>query len=161
MNITKETIGKLNELGYSVFGRKGYKTTDEGLHYNQAEYLVVVLETNDDFVIKNFKTPKEKEVTVDWVLSKINKESCYRNLSEYLRNVFEHSVFIYPASYGVGVDTLGGYKMTANEVSAKLKELGLKYRTELSEAGWVYRFIVSKDSENMKILESLESLKSA
>lgn len=81
MNITKETISKLNELGYNVWGRRGYKTTDDGLPYKQSENLVVVLETNDDFIIKDFKTPKEKEVTVEWVLSKINKESSYSSFA--------------------------------------------------------------------------------
>lgn len=155
MNISKETIKKLEELGYNVWGRKGYKTTNEGLSYRQAENLVVVLETNDDLKIKDVKTPKEKEVTVEWVLSKIDKESSYKNLSQYLREAFEYSISIYPASYGIGVHTLGGYKMAANEVAVKLQELGLKYRNEFSDAAWVYRFIISQDKNNMKILESL------
>ena len=155
MNITKETISKLNELGYNVWGRRGYKTTDDGLPYKQSENLVVVLETNDDFIIKDFKTPKEKEVTVEWVLSKINKESSYKNLSQYLRKVFEYSISIYPASYGIGIDTFGGYEMSAKKVSSKLQELGLKFRNELSDAGWVYRFVISKDAANMRIMESL------
>ncbi len=153
MNITKETISKLEGLGYYVWGRMGYKTTDEGLPYSKAENLVVAINYN----IRDFKAPKEKEVTVEWVLSKINKESSYKNLSIYLCKVFGYSISIYPASYGIGIDTLGGYKMEAIKVSAKLEELGLKYRNELSEGGWVYRFVVSKDSANMKILESLKS----
>lgn len=157
MKITKETISRLNELGYNVWGRKGYKTTDDGLPYKQAENLVVVLETNNDFIIKDLKTPKEKEVTIEWLLSKINKESNYKNLSQYLRRVFEYSVFVYPASYGIGIDTFGGHhKEIADKISNKLKELGLKYRNEFSDAAWVYRFIISKDSESMKILESLK-----
>lgn len=155
MNITKETISKLNELGYNVWGRKGYETTNDGLTYKQSENLVVVLETNDVFIIKDFKTPKGKEVTVEWVLSKINKESSYRNLSQYLRKVFEYSISIYPASYGIGIDTLGGYEMNANKVSSKLQEIGLKFRNELSDAGWVYRFVISRDADNMRIMESL------
>lgn len=155
MNITKETISKLNELGYNVWGRRGYKTTDDGLPYKQSENLVVVLETNDDFIIKDFKTPKEKEVTVEWVLSKINKESSYKNLSQYLRKVFEYSISIYPASYGIGIDTFGAYEMSAKKVSSKLQELGLKFRNELSDAGWVYRFVISKDADNMAIMKSL------
>lgn len=157
MKITKETISKLNQLGYNVWGCKGYKTTDEGLSYKQAENLVVVLDTNDDFIIKDFKAPKEKEVTVEWVLSKINKESSYKNLSQYLRKVFGYSISVYPASYGIGIDTFGGHhKEIASKITDKLKELGLKYRNEFSDAAWVYRFIISKDSENMKILESLK-----
>lgn len=57
---------------------------------------------------------------------------------------------------GRGIDTLGGYKHSAKEVESKLNELGIKFRNEFSDAAWVYRFIISKDSENMKILESLK-----
>jgi len=156
MNISKETIKKLESLGYVVFGMKGYKSTDEGLCFNDAEHLVVSIENADSFYIKSLKTPKAKEVTVDWVLSKIEKESSYKNLSQYLRKVFGYTISVYSASYGIGVDTLGGYKQTAKTVSDKLNELGLKFRNEFSDAAWVYRFIISKDKDNMRILESLK-----
>jgi len=159
MNITKETISKLNELGYDVWASDSYGLVDMD-DYKNATHISISNyngSNDDDWFCKSFKTPKEKEVTVEWVLNKVNKESSYKNLSQFLRKVFGYSISVYPASYGIGVDTLGGYKVTAEHVSAKLKELGLKYRNELSDSGWVYRFIVSKDSENMRILESLES----
>lgn len=158
MKITKETISRLNELGYNVWGRKGYKTTDDGLPYKQAENLVVVLETNNDFIIKDLKTPKEKEVTVEWVLDKISKENRYKSLYEYLQKIADkNSISIYPASYGIGVASLFNRSKDIEMVSNKLHSLGLKFKNELSQGGWVYRFIVSKDSENMRVLESLKS----
>lgn len=156
MNISKETIKKLEELGYVVFGMSGYKSTDEGLSFNDAEYLVVSLSNDESFYIKSLKTPKVKEVTVDWVLSKIERESSYKNLSQYLRKIFGYSISVYPASYGIGIDTLGEYKRTAKTVSDKLNELGLKFRNEFSNAAWVYRFVISRDKDNMRILESLK-----
>lgn len=65
---------------------------------------------------------------------------------------------VYPASYGIGINSLFGYKDNVEMVETKLKEIGLKYRCEFSDCRFVYRFIVSKDSENMKILESLKSV---
>lgn len=153
MNISKETIKRIEDLGYYVWGRTGFRDTDSGLSYKDAEYIVVAI--NDD--IRSFKAPKSKEVTVEWVANKLNKESVYKNLRQYLVKLFGYSISIYPASYGIGVDTfLGRHKDKAEMVASKLKELGLKYRNEYSDAGWVYRFIVSKDSENMRILESLK-----
>ena len=153
MIIKQETIKKLKDLGYVVWGEKGIMSTDEGITYEEADKLVVSI----DFDFKNLKTPKHKEVTLKWVLDKINKENSYKNLSEYLRKVFGYSIDIYPTSYGIGVDNIfGGYENKAKKVAEKLSELGLKFRNEFSDARWVYRFIVSKDSDNMKILESLK-----
>lgn len=153
MIIKQETIKNLNYLGYIVWGRKGIMCTDEDITYKEADTLVVSM----DFDFKNLKTPKHKEVTLEWVLDKINKENSYKNLSEYLRKVFGYSIDIYPTSYGIGVDNIfGGYENKEKKVAEKLSELGLKFRNEFSDARWVYRFIVSKDSDNMKILESLK-----
>lgn len=156
MNISLETVKTLEDLGYSVMGRKGHKVTDVGLPYSEATDLDLSLVEGDYISMWSFKTPKVKEVTTEWVLSKINMESSYRNLSQYLQRVFKHSISVYPASYGIGVDTLGGYKKSADEVAAKLEELGLKYRNEFSDAAWVYRFVISKDRENMAIMEGLK-----
>ena len=143
----------VEDLGYYVWGRTGLRCTDDGLSYKDAEYLVVVI--NDD--IREFKTPKVKEVTLEWVLDRLNKESAYKNLREYLVKVFGYSIGIYPASYGVGIDNMfGRYKTDAEKVSEKLKELGLKFRNEFSDAAWVYRFVISRDKDNMRILESLK-----
>lgn len=157
MKITKETISKLDELGYYVWsslGCSGFLSNEKD--FVRGTHIVIVEKGTDD--IRTFKTPKCKEITVDWVLDKMDKESAYVNLSLYLRKVFDYSISVYPTSYGIGVDNLfGRYKEAAETVAKKLSELGLKYRNEFSDAGWVYRFIVSKDSENMGILESLKS----
>nr|WP_302584797.1 hypothetical protein [Paraprevotella clara]DAV71935.1 MAG TPA: hypothetical protein [Caudoviricetes sp.] len=157
MNITKETISKLEEFGYNVWADDKYGFVDMDDYKNATHIGIGTKSDSDDWFCKSFKTPNEKEVTVEWVLSKINKESSYKNLSQYLRRIFDYSISVYPASYGIGVDTFGNYKVTAKNISDKLEELGLKYRNEFSEGRWVYRFIVSKDSENMRILKSLKS----
>lgn len=156
MKITQETISKLNELGYNVLGRKGYKTTNDGLPYKQAENLVVVLETNNDFIIKDFKTPKEKEVTVEGYFRRLTRNrtiKIYHSIcAEFLNTRF---LFI-PLRMELGLTFGRHHKEIADKIADKLKELGVKYRNEFSDAAWVYRFIISKDSENMKIIESLK-----
>lgn len=154
MNITKETVKKLEELGYNVWGRKGMKDTDNRLSWQEADILVIY--AKDFSSIKHLKTPKSKEITIDWVMRKLENGSVYINLSSYLRKSISMSYKVYAASYGIGIDTLGGYKHSAKEVESKLNELGIKFRNEFSDAAWVYRFIISKDSNNMRIFESLK-----
>lgn len=161
MNITRETISRMKDLGYIV---EAVDDRCNKISFTKGNMLFIYRDLkngiwdNDDTVFfLTIKTPKQKEVTVEWILSKLDRNSSYKNLSQYLRKIFDYSISIYPASYGFGVDTFGGYKATAKKVSEKLEELELKYRTEFSDACWVYRFIVSKDSGNMKILESLKS----
>ena len=154
MNIKKETVDKIKSLGYHVWGSgKGFDTTIEGLSWDKADCLVVV---SEDFKINSFKTPKNKEVTAEWVMDKLNNQSVYMNLSKYLRKIFDYSISIYPTSYGIGVDAFWGrYKNDADKVASKLADLGLEYRNEFSDARWVYRFIVSKNAHNLAILKSL------
>ena len=154
MNIKKDTLEKIKSLGYHVWGMgNSIYTTEEGLSWTKADHLVVV---SEDFKINTFKAPKNKEVTVEWVMDKLNSQSAYLNLSKYLRKIFDYSISIYPTSYGIGVDAFcGKYKDSADKVASKLSELGLKYRNEFSDARWVYRFVVSRNAHNINILKSL------
>lgn len=149
MKITKETISKLEQLGYYL--GLPVMSPQPGFYrevpYEEATHLYV------DYRL--IKTPKAKEVTVDWLLSKINKETAYQNLSQYLRKVFSSCVSVYPASYGIGVASLFSRENDIKAVAKKLKSMGLKFRNELSDAGWVYRFVISRDADNMRIMESL------
>ncbi|WP_462423604.1 hypothetical protein [Barnesiella intestinihominis] len=146
MKITKETISKLNELGYDVWS---HDDNCNEAPFEKGSYIYINY--------RSIKTPKQKEVTVEWLLDRINQESSYRNLSNYLRKLFSSTMSVYPASYGIGVDSLYGLKNNMEKVESTLKNLGLKYRCEFSDCRFVYRFIVSKDRENMRILESLKS----
>ena len=144
MNIKEETIGTLKELGYDIWA---HDDSCNGVSFDKANYIYVNY--------RSIKTPRQKEVTVEWILSKVNKETNYQNLSRYLRNVFASSCSVYPASYGIGVSSLLNREDDIKAVAEKLKSLGLKFRNELSDAGWVYRFLISKDAANMRIMESL------
>lgn len=149
MKITKETISKLEQLGYYVGLPVMSPQPDfyRQVSYEEATHLSI------DYRL--IKTPKAKEVTVDWVLSKINKENAYQNLSQYLRKVFASCCSVYPASYGIGVASLFSREDDIKLVAEKLKSMGLKFRNELSDAGWVYRFVINRDADNMRIMESL------
>ena len=56
--------------------------------YTNATHIGIGTKSDsDDWFCKSFKTPKVKEVTVEWVLDKISKENRYKNLYEYLQKI--------------------------------------------------------------------------
>lgn len=154
MNIKKETIKKLENLGYIVwFSMGSYFCKSDDDYENATHIEISTLGMDGETIRKSIKAPK-KEVTVDWILEKLHKESIYHNLSVYLKKIFGYGM-IYPTSYGIGVETFWNIKANSQKVEAKLKELGLMYRNEYSDAGWVYRFVISKDARNMAIMKNL------
>lgn len=154
MNIKKETIKKLEDLGYIVWFSMGtYFCKNDNDYENATHMEISSLAMDGPTLRKTIKAPK-KEVTVNWVLEKLHKESVYYNLSQYLKKIFGYGM-IYPTSYGIGVETIWNMKENAKKVERKLNELGLSYRNEYSDAGWVYRFVISKDKKNIEIMKQL------
>lgn len=58
---------------------------------------------------------------------------------------------VYPTTYGIGIWVI--YNWNSDEHIVKvaniLKENGVEFYNEYSEAGWVYRFKVSKKADNL------------
>lgn len=162
MIITKETIEKLKENNIhleteiSLFDND--LDCDVMKSIDKATTIYLSPEKwNGEYFSKTLKAPKKKEVTVEWIMNKLNADSIYVNISRYLAKIFSsQGINCYPTSYGVGVDTLFHVNQkTRDMVAQKLNELGLKFRNEYSSAHWVYRFVISKDAENMRIMQSL------
>ena len=153
MNISKETIKRVESEGFVIdfLDDLNYETTPQ----KAVKMLVSGFEGGDGaYYSKWMKTPKEKEVTWEWISQRLFAEvkSTYIDLYQYLKPLFG----IQATSFGVSVDTLWKVDEKKERVRSKLKELGLKFREEFSEGGWAYRFIVSKCKENMVILETLK-----
>ena len=143
MKISKETICTLNGLGYNVWA---HDSNMNAVSFEKGDHIYI------DY--RSIKTPKGKEVTAEWLLNKIS-DNGYINLSGYLAGLFG-TLSVYPASYGIGVASLIGFEKDVDSVKNKLNDLGITYRCEYSECRFVYRFIISKDSKNMRVLESLK-----
>lgn len=159
MNISQKTIDKL-KLDYTV------NLMDEGMYEvepAQATHISIGWEiTNGEpsgYIGKYIKTPVKKEVTYEWVLEKINKQSVFVNFCDKF-NAFLKTKGLrgYATSYGIGIESLfvGSSNLKEEKVSIEneLDSLGIKYTTEYSEAHWVFRYKISQSKENMKKLEN-------
>lgn len=158
MNISKETIERfIKETGLNIkiglFNGWSdfYKNIDFSMIKEYDCITIIGFTREGENISKWFKTPKNKEVTFDYIMNKLNQESIYRNLSDLFSKLCKN-IPVYPTTYGIGVDAFFNRDMK-NEIKFiedKLKELGIEYRNEFSEAGYVYRFIISKKSVNLQ-----------
>jgi hypothetical protein len=156
MKIRKETLEKLKDLGYSTLPSfKNSYADPKG--YEDADVLVVYDMNDERWAFKRFSTPKKQEVTLDWIMNKLIAESKYKNLSDMFSKLFKDRGYVYPATYGIGLDNfwIEDCKKNAALVENKLRHLGIKFRTEFSDAGWVYRFVISKEKSNLEKLAAL------
>lgn len=110
----------------------------------------------------SIKIPAKKLVDFEYVINAIAKkqsaDKVYLNLANHMEKVLTNkSMNVYPTSYGVGVVSIfNKYRQSEiEEVKKVMDDLGLTYYNETSDAGWVYRFKVSKSGKNLAILQSL------
>ena len=90
-------------------------------------------------------------------MEKINNESLYinfcNNFKSLLPEKFNNSINVYPTSYGIGVFVLFSYRneniKIKNEIENILISKGIQYKNEYSEAGWVFRYKISKSIESL------------
>jgi hypothetical protein len=106
----------------------------------------------------SIKAPKNKELTFEFICAKMSCESSYKNLSQYLGKLFP-GAFLFATSYGIGFSAFAQSDATVKKnsqfISDKLISLGINFRTEYSDAYWIYRFVISKSVKNISILESI------
>lgn len=159
-NLRKETLDTLKDEGLNILLYEDYYDDEVVDDPSKANHMLISGDYNESIVFESISLPKRKEVTVEWVLNKIDKESKFVNISELIKNKLGTSTFyIYPTSYGVGVSVLFSLneqmKSKVDDVVKVLKENNIEYRNEYSEAGWVYRFVISKSAENLKRIDNI------
>lgn len=105
---------------------------------------------------------KSKGITEDYVLKLIEKNEksyngFYGEFTDKINNLLgenRKSFSCYPTTYGIGVWLF--YNFKADEqigiVEKLLKDKGIEYYNEFSDARWVYRFKISKKRENIERL---------
>ena len=159
MNISKETIEILDTLFMYSFTDDNINNVDP-INATQLN-LTFNKELNDciSYLGKTIKATK-KEITIDYILNKINSDKTFKNFSNYFNSIIsKFGLNAYPTSYGIGIFVLFGFRNsiteTKNQISKCLNELGIKFDTEYSDAHWVFRYKISKASENIKLIEEI------
>jgi len=134
-----------------------------GLWYDSEEVYIKV----GDILCKR-KVGKSFLVTEEYVQKVIEREQKaysgkYGEFAIDIQRMFAEKFsngnvlgYIYPTTYGIGVWVFFNWKK--DECIAKVREvldgMNVGYSNEFSEAGYVYRFRVSKKSENRKRLQT-------
>lgn len=161
MNITKKTMKSLDsEFSYFFMDKYGNDTespNEDTTHIHIGFDLV-----SHNHVFRSFKLPQKKEVTMEWIYSKLNTDSTYKNFSiefgKLLNKKLKSSIDVYPTSYGIGI-SLWGWKDQIKKVNKIVKYLldkySIEYINEYSDANWVYRYRISKKAENIEKLKKV------
>lgn len=116
----------------------------------------------NDFVNVQFPMPKRLKLSTEYLLKQVNKQKyngCdYKNLSEIFAKIIPNGYAFYPTTYGIGVERL--FVVDANKdierLQLFLQASRIEFRTEYSDARWVYRFVISKSKENIEKIKSLK-----
>lgn len=161
-NISNTLEQDLKDNGYSItFYDKYFNDTED---MNDAVEMTII-SWGDFATMKTFKLPKNKLVDIDYCLNKLNADSAYKNFTEEFKTILidngiENSINIYPTSYGLGIFVLYNFRdqirELKNQIDNILTELGIQYKNEYSDAGWVFRYKISKSKENIEKLKIIK-----
>lgn len=163
-NISDETLKKLDEIYTYDFYDQNVNVVPKDKAYELSIGFEKSGEGRDEwrYIGRNIK-PTKKEMTLEYIQEKIGADSLYVNFSKYFNDLIsKYGLHAYPTTYGIGVFVAVGFRKDIEESKNKVEEilnnLGVKYTTEYSEAGWVFRYKISKSADNIKrIKEILES----
>lgn len=118
------------------------------------------IEYDGKLIIKK-ENVKSKEITIEMIDKLIAKnEKAYsgyygefaKNMQRLLNeNGLTDKFSVYPTTYGIGIWVIYNWnaKEEIEKVTKILDERGIEYYNEYSEAGWVYRYKVSKRADNI------------
>ena len=164
-NISKTLEADLLSLGYN-----SVNFYDEYMNHvepNKATEISILAWCNG-FKHKTISPiPKKKLVDVNYVLNKIEKDSVYKSFSEDFKSLllseypeFKNSINVYATTYGIGVFVAYGLRSclekTLGQVKTLLDKYHIEYKTELSDARYVFRFLISKSKENIERIKQLK-----
>jgi len=117
-------------------------------------------------VIRTFKIPKnENLINKNWVENKLIIINGYKNLSS-LFNGLNLDYPIYYTTFGFSYSIINSlfsqkqkekFNKDVEQIKNKLNSLNISFKNEFSGANWVYRFIISKSKDNLKIIKGLKN----
>lgn len=158
--------GRTNVLYESMeeFEEKCRKFADQTWerHASPYEFTTLYVEHDGGQMLVKKENVKSKTITVEYVQKLVEKDRkvytgtygkfamCMQKLCKErgLTNKF----CVYPTTYGIGVWLFYNFNADKHiaQVEEIMKERGIEYYNEYSNARWVYRFKVSKKRENIE-----------
>ena len=157
MNISNSTIEALNELFSFTF----YDDFTNEVEVSKATEIHIGFTIGEDveYIGKTIKATK-KETTLDYIMDKLNADKTFKNFSNHFNSIVsKFGLSAYATSYGIGVFVAVSYRNSASETKVKIEkiltDMGVKFTTKYSDAGWVFRYKISKATENIKLIETI------
>jgi len=159
MKISKETLEQLETI-YSI---TLFDNNVNEVEPNKATEIYIGWEKANGVlinpVLKTIKA-KKSEITFEWVVSKLNADAIYKSFAEHFNKIVsKFGLYGYPTTYGIGVFVAVGFRNSINETKSQitnvLNQMGVKYENEYSEAGWVFRYKISKAKDNINKIEEI------
>jgi len=126
------------------------------------EFALTVINFEGETIWERFKLPKRKEVDLEWIMSKLNKDKVYEsfveNFKELLEGIeIEEKFSVYPTTYGIGLHVMFSRepRKLMETISSELSKKNIEHHTEYSDAHYVFRFVISKSSENIERMSNV------
>jgi len=124
---------------------------------NATELAITIIQSEGDNIWERYKLPKKKLVDLKWVMNKINKDKVYESFAKDFKKILDgadlkDNFSLYPTTYGIGIHVVFSNepKELMKTVNRILTENDIDFRTEYSEAHWVFRYVISKSEVNIK-----------
>jgi len=119
----------------------------------------------EGFKSRSFKIPKKclNGISKSWFINQLNKMLDYQNInySNLFKKLNLNTGNLYYTSYGFGYFIIGAgyfkdkFNKEIQNIKTFLDGLKIKYYTETSQGGWVYRFKISQNKDNLNKLRNL------
>jgi len=110
---------------------------------------------------KTIQLPKKKAITEEYIMERVSKvlDSNYENLRSVFSKLDLKTGKIYFTSFGFSymcaLRKREEFNKDIKKLQEKLDKLGIKYKNEFSDAGWVYRFKISKKRDNIERIRKI------
>ena len=168
--MTTEQILKTEEIRNTIYIKddilKEFDLKDLTAYIEMGYIHIVYTKENEGFKSRSIKIPKKylNGISKKWFIDRINKvlEITNINYIDLFKKLNLNAGNLYYTSYGFGYSIIGAgyfkdkFNKEIQEIKTFLDNLNIKYYTEISEGGWVYRFKISQNQDNLNKLRVLK-----
>lgn len=157
-NISNETINTLWNI--DKINVCFYDNNMNEVDKEQATKIHLFSFNDNGYFSKTLQATK-KETTYSYIQEKINQANTYVNFCNDFKKLINTNCFdVYPTTYGIGVFVAISFRNEKEDhkrtIEEALNKYNVDYTTEYSEAGWVFRYKISKSKDNISKLSAIK-----